>query len=138
MSNVTPVLTRANVTAIGTAEGRKQDRATEVVLAMPVTYDWTARGAIAEAIRQAGGWTKDTCPARKSGGKDDAKVTVFGVGFQALEDAVRSLVKTPSEPEAGVIRLSLSGEGGVTLTLREGDAGYAEAAALIAATAPAE
>lgn len=140
MSNVTttPVLTASVVTAIGRAEGRKQTTAADVILAMPAEYDWTARGAIAAAIRTAGGWTVESCPARKTGPKGDQKVTVFGVGFQSLEDSIRTLVKAPSAPEPGVIRISLSGEGGATVTLREGDRGYAAARKMLDALAPAD
>lgn len=124
------VLTDSNVRAIGSAEGRKTKLAAQVVSSMPTEYDWSARGAIAEAIRTAGGWTKDTCPARKMGGKADARATVFGVGFQALEDAVRALVKKTSDTVPGIIHMSLSGEGGGSVTLKPGDAGY-EAAVLL-------
>jgi hypothetical protein len=123
-------LTVSTVRAIGTGENKKQDTAVAVVSAMPVEYDWTARGAVAAAIRTACGIDKASEPAQKTGPKGEQAETAYGVGFRVLSDAVRALVKVQAAPEAGVIRVSLSGEGGSTLTLREGDEGYALALAL--------
>lgn len=140
MSNVTaltsaPVLTIAHVQRLGTDENFRGGRAAAVIASMPEGYDWTARGAVPAAVFSALGIEKSAAPAQKTG--KEKKETTFGVGFRVLCDAIRYQVKGNKVTEAGVIRVSLSGEGGQTLTLREGDAGYAEAVALYSSLAAA-
>lgn len=128
-------LTLSTVQSIGRAEIKKGTVAASVV-AHPANAnrDWSERGAVPAGILAAMGLSEH--PAQqKTGPKGDQKETAYGTGFRVLADAVRALVREAKTPEAGVIRVSLSGEGGVTLTLREGDQGYAEAMALITATA---
>lgn len=50
----------------------------------------------------------------------------------------RAYPKPGASPEPGVIRISLSGEGGETITLRAGDAGYDAAMTLIKASGNTE
>lgn len=128
----------STVTSIGAAEVRVDNAAAYVVSVTSDTYDWTVRGAVPAAIRAALGVDADSEPAQKVGPKGAQRTTNYGRGFDTLSKRIARLVKGEKETEGGVIRLSLSGEGGVTITLRPGDAGYEDAAALIAASAPAE
>lgn len=133
----TTVLTLAHVTRVGTDENFKGGRAAAVVASVPEGYDWTARGAVSASILAALGIEKSEAPAQKRGPKGAQTETTFGVGFRVLSDAIRSLVKESKVAEPGVIRLSLSGTGGATVTLRVGDAGYDVALAMIEAAAAA-
>lgn len=116
MSNATFTLAESVVSSIGRAEVKRDKTAADIVATMPEGYDWTARGAVAEAIRTVGGWDADTCPARKKGPKGAQVTTVFGVGFQALEDAIRKIVKEDKVPTVA-LRATLSGEGGGSVTV---------------------
>lgn len=63
----------------------------------------------------------------------DGVRTRYGNAVQAAGNGLRrALGKEGKVVEPGVIRISLSGEGGGTVTLREGDAGYGIALGLIA------
>lgn len=64
----------------------------------------------------------------------DGVRTRYGNAVQAAGKGLRTaLGKEDKVTEPGVIRISLSGEGGSTITLREGDAGYDAALAFFGA-----
>jgi hypothetical protein len=64
----------------------------------------------------------------------EGKRTKYGNAVQAAGNGLRAaLGKEKREVEQGVIRVSLSGEGGGTVTLREGDPQYAAALAFFGA-----
>jgi hypothetical protein len=66
--------------------------------------------------------------------KVDGKRTRFGNAVQAAGNGLRSALDTDKvSSEPGVIRLTMSGEGGGSVTLKPGDAGYEAAMALIVA-----
>lgn len=132
MSNA--VITHDHLLRLARDEKFRVARASSVVALRPEGFNWKATGAVPDAVREAFGWTKESQPVQKKGPKGAQKETTEGVAFRVVCDSVRTLTKGEGkDAEAGVIRLSLSGEGGLTVTLREGDAGYAAAAKILAA-----
>lgn len=109
----------ANVRTIGKGERLTADVAAEIVAAMPETYDWTKRGAVPAAIHA---YSTDNgaveTPKQMSGPEGQQVPTDYGRGVDRLRKAVAALLKesddTPKEP---VLRATLSGEGGGTVTV---------------------
>jgi len=116
------IITRDTMLRLVRDEKYRASKAQAIVDAAPEGFDWTARGAVPARVILAHGW--DTAPKQKTGPKGAQKETPEGVSIRVLSDAVRAIVKQSKDAEPGVIRLSLSGEGGATVTLRKGDKGY--------------
>lgn len=121
---------------IGAAEA-KIERLTSVsaaaiVATLPEGFDAAKRGAITGAVHTWACGEADR-PAVATGPKGEQTRTNYGRGVDALSKAVKALVTPDATPEVGVIRVSLSGEGGATVTLRKGDKAYDAALAMITA-----
>lgn len=139
-SNVTTSAARvALVRSIGAAERKSADAAAEIVASVPDTYDWTARGAVPQAVI---GWAmadsgSADVPAQRKGPKGAQVTTDFGRGVDALVKAVRAVLAADSdgEPKPAVLRVSLSGEGGGSTVVPADHPLYASLIALLAGDA---
>lgn len=128
--------TPAVVTSIGAAEVRADKAAEYVVSVTSDTYDWSARGAVPAAIRAALGVDKDNEPRQKTGPKGDQKTTNYGRGFDTLSKRVTALVKGDTGEKPVVLRASLSGEGGGSVTIPADHPMYEALVALITGDKP--
>lgn len=123
------LLTLKDLRALGAAINKGEAKAADRALAVyshpaNADRDWFAPKAVIPAILAAYGLDKHPEAQKDSEGK----FTNYGAGFNAVYVALRSLIGKQA-PAAGVIRVSLSGEGGATVTFKPGDHGYAEALA---------
>lgn len=96
------------VRTIGKGERLTAVVAAAIVAAMPEGYDWTARGAVPQAILS---WAcpDGNAPAQKTGPKGDQTPTDFGRGVDRLRKAVADLVKT-AKPKPVKMQVTLSGD----------------------------
>lgn len=111
----------------------------QIIADLPDTFDPSVYGAVAGAVHDwaTDGAAKADRPAVKSGPKGSQKDTLYGVGHNRVAKALAKALKGESTPEPGVIRISLSGEGGETITIKPGDTRYAAAVAAYEALASA-
>lgn len=96
------------VRTIGKGERLTVQTAALIVAAMPEDYDWTARGAVPQAIL-AWACPDGDAPAQKTGPKGDQTPTDFGRGVDRLRKAVADLVKA-EKPKPVKMQVTLSGD----------------------------
>lgn len=121
MSNYTTHAARiAAARAIGAAE-RKTDEIVPLIVAdLPDGFDASKRGAVAEAVAVwiTGEADAAARPRQRTGGKGEQTTTDYGRGVDTLTRAVkRALKDTDTAPVEAVLRATLSGEGGGTVTV---------------------
>lgn len=100
----------STVRSIGAAERKTGEVAGEIVASVPDTWDWTARGAVPQAILA---WVTegdvDSAPAQKKGPKGAQTVTDFGRGVDKLRKAVAELVRE-DKPKPVRLAVTMSGD----------------------------
>jgi hypothetical protein len=115
------------VRAIGKGIRVSETAVAEIVASLPESFDSKARGAVAAAVHS---WAcgDSPVPAQRTGGKGGPR-TDYGIGADALTSAVKRALATSSD--AVVLRATLSGEGGGSVTIPTDHALYAELVKLI-------
>lgn len=93
-------LTTSNVAVIGKGYRYAEEMAVAVIDATNETYDWSARGAIPQAIRGALNVTAETEPRQKQGPKGDQRTTDYGRGFDTLCKAVKRALSADADKPA--------------------------------------
>lgn len=102
-----------------------------IVATLPEGFDPKARGAVAEAVHAWACGDGDR-PAVKRGPKGAQETTDYGRGHDTLVTAVKRALAGPTV--AGVLRATLSGEGGGSVTIPADHALYAALVEMITAS----
>lgn len=103
---------------------RLSETAVPAILAtLPEDFDPKARGAVAEAVH-AWACGDSPRPAVKRGPKGEQETTDYGRGHDTLVAAVKRALKDDG-PKPVVLRATLSGEGGGSVTIPADHALYA-------------
>jgi hypothetical protein len=118
----------STVRAIGKGIRVTDTAVAEIVATLPADFDVKARGAVAAAVH-AWACGDDVIPAQRTGGKGGPR-TDYGIGADALVSAVKRALSTKSD--AVVLRATLSGEGGGSVTIPTDHPLYAALVKLIA------
>lgn len=119
----------AIVRTIGKGERMTAVAVPEIIATLPEGFDPKVRGAVADAVHA---WACGDAPrpAVTTGGKGEQTPTDYGQGHATLVKAVKRALATPSNTGT-VLRASLSGEGGGSVTIPEDSPLYAALVALI-------
>lgn len=111
MSNF--AVTARSVASIGKGERTLAESADALLVLAPEGSWWRERGAVADYMRQH---VEDG--QRTRGGKGEQVTTDYGRGFKSLESALKArLTKRDESVKPIVLRATLSGEGGGTVTI---------------------
>src|SRR6187402_1332035 len=101
MSNLTVV------TRIGAGVRLTETAAPQVIESVPAEYDWSARGAVTQAIHAWAVPAGSEVPPVKVGAKGNQRATDYGRGVDALAKAVKRLLGGDEKPVT--LRATLSG-----------------------------
>lgn len=100
------IATKNHIETMGRGATLTAAKADEIVAVTPEDFDHTKRGAVADLLRQ-----HVEEGQRMTGPKGDQRKTNYGVGFAALESAVKSrLVKRAAGDKPTRLAITLSGE----------------------------
>lgn len=135
MSNNTNPVVSAFV-RIGAAEVSTGVHAQNVIDFVGDTYDWTAKSAVATAVAAYvaahGEPGQRTVTVTDENGERKQRATNYGRGFDRVRKAVAAILKGQDDTEKPVVlRVSLSGEGGGTVTIDSDHEFYETLVALI-------
>lgn len=117
----------STVRAIGKGIRVTDTAVAEIVATLPENFDPKARGAVAAAVH-AWACGDEAIPAQRTGGKGGPR-TDYGIGADALVSGVKRALSTGSDKV--VLRATLSGEGGGSVTIAADHELYAAIVALI-------
>lgn len=117
------------VKTIGKGIRKTEEAVAAVVATLPEGFDPAARGAVAEAVKT---WAcpDGNVPKQKTGPAGNQTATDFGRGFDTLVAAVKRALKEDG-PKPVVLRATLSGEGGGSVTIPTDSPLYAQIVAMI-------
>lgn len=132
--NTNPIVSA--FTRIGAAEVSTGVHAQSVIDLVGDTYDWTAKSAVATAVAAYvaahGEPGQRTVVVTDENGEKKQRATNYGRGFDRVRKAVTALLAAQDDtPKSVVLRVSLSGEGGGTVTIDPEHEFYASLVALV-------
>jgi hypothetical protein len=121
----------STVKRIGTGVRLTEEAVPEILASLPEGFDPSARGAVAEAVHS---WAcgDEERPAVKVGPKGSQRATDYGRGVDTLVAAVKRALSGDTDKPV-VLRATLSGEGGGSVTIPNDHALYAALVDLIRA-----
>lgn len=120
------------VKSVGAAERKSAEVVAAIVASLPETFDYKARGAVAEVVHVWAAGSVEDAPAVRKGKAGEQVVTDYGRGHETIVKAVkRALTKEDESPKSRTLRVVLSGEGGGSTTVAEDHPLYAALVAMI-------
>lgn len=123
------------VKSVGAAERKSSEIVAAIIAGLPETFDYKARGAVAELVHVWAAGSVEDAPAVRKGKAGEQVVTDYGRGHETIVKAVkRALAKEDDTPKTRTLRVVLSGEGGGSTTIPEDHPLYAALVALVTGT----
>lgn len=113
----------STVKRIGTGVRLTEEAVPAIVASLPKDFDPAKRGAVADAVH-AWACGDEPRPAVKTGPKGNQRATDYGRGVDTLVSAVKRALSADADKPV-VLRATLSGEGGGSVTIPSDHALYA-------------
>lgn len=114
------------VKSVGAAERKSAEIVADIVAGLPETFDYKARGAVAEIVHVWAAGSVEAAPAVRRGKAGEQVTTDYGRGHETIVKAVkRALSKSDDTPKPRTLTVSLSGDGGGSTKVAEDHPFYA-------------